>query len=448
MIGSTIQKYRVVRELGMGAMGAVYEAVDTLTERPVAMKVLRAELARQPELIERFRSEAVTLARLNHPNIALLYEFFLEAGDYYMVMEFVRGRSLEKLIQQETTIEPNLAGSIMRQTLEGLAHAHSMGVLHRDIKPANIIVTDDMRVKVSDFGIARVLGSSRMTRTGRIIGTLEYISPERIEGEEADPRSDLYAAGVVLFEMLTGKLPFAGKTDFELIKAHMEQQPPLLGSVLGSSAAPEWDVVVRKAMAKSPDQRYQTALEFCQGLPGNGAALRSAPYATGSLLPGRPPEWLKAPPASFSSAQTAQGAVVAAQVAKKKNPLMTVLLAATAVMTLLLIFTIVLRIRAANGAKTDVTPEPPAAGMGVPASNPGSSANPINSALPPAGGNSSAVVPVDTTAGKDTKQKAASSATKLSPAEERRLAALRALEGKEPADKNAKRSAALKALDH
>ena len=265
MIGKRVQKYRIERELGSGAMGAVYEAVDTLTERPVAMKVLRAELARQPELIERFRSEAVTLARLNHPNIAILYDFFLEGEDYYMAMEFVRGQPLESIIRTAGRLESPMAARIMSQTLDGLSHAHSMGVLHRDIKPANIMVTGDGRVKVTDFGIARVLGSSRMTRTGRIIGTLEYIAPERIRGEEADPRSDLYSAGVVLYEMLTGRLPFTAQTDFELIKAQLEQEPTPVSDMLANGSAAEWDAVVQKAMAKSAEQRYQTAEEFGYG---------------------------------------------------------------------------------------------------------------------------------------------------------------------------------------
>src|SRR5208282_4774722 len=245
-------------------------------------KVLRAELARQPELIERFRSEAVTLARLNHPNIAILYDFFLDGEDYYMCMEFVRGQSLGSVIRSAGCLDANMSARIMSQVLAGLSHAHSMGVLHRDIKPGNILVTEDMRVKVADFGIARVLGSSRMTRTGRIIGTLEYISPERIQGDEADPRSDLYAAGVVLYEMLTGQLPFTGTTDFELIKAHMEQQPPLLGQVLGCTSTANWDAIVAKAMAKSPADRFQSADEFSQALIDQGFATRSSPRTSGS----------------------------------------------------------------------------------------------------------------------------------------------------------------------
>jgi serine/threonine-protein kinase len=265
MIGSTIQNYRIVRELGSGAMGTVYEGLDTQVERPVAIKVLRAEIARQPELIERFRSEAVTLARLLHSNIAVLYSFFHDGEEYYMVMEFVRGESLEHRIRTNGKLEPGEAARLMRQVLDGLGHAHSMGVLHRDIKPANILVTNDGRVKVTDFGIARVLGSARLTRTGRIIGTLEYIAPERIKGDESDPRSDLYSAGVVLYEMLTGRLPYTATTDYELIKAHLEDPVPVPSAVVG--VGEEWDEIVRRAMAKQPAERFQTAREFHDALP-------------------------------------------------------------------------------------------------------------------------------------------------------------------------------------
>jgi serine/threonine-protein kinase len=231
MTERTIGNYRIVRELGQGAMGAVYEAIDVMVERRVAIKMLRAEIARQPDLIERFRVEAVTLARLNHPSTALLYNFFREGDDYYMVMEFVPGRTLDAILKESGSLTPAAAADIQRQMLEGMAHAHRMGVLHRDIKPANIMVTGDGQVKVTDFGIARVLGASRMTREGRIIGTLEYIAPERIRGHEADIRSDLYSAGIVLFEMLAGRLPFVSDTDFALMHAHLEQTPPPLAEL-------------------------------------------------------------------------------------------------------------------------------------------------------------------------------------------------------------------------
>jgi serine/threonine protein kinase len=286
MTGTTVGNYRILRELGAGGMGAVYEAVDLVLERPVALKMLRPEIAAQPELIERFRAEAVTLAKLNHPCIATLFSFFHERGQYCMVMELVRGRSLEALLKESGPLPPHVAAGLLHQTLDGMAHAHAMGVLHRDIKPANIMVTPDGTVKVTDFGIARILGASRMTREGRIIGTLEYIAPERIRGDEADVRSDLYSAGVVLYEMLAGRPPFASDTDFDLMQAHLSQQPPPM-SGLGVACPPELEAIVGKALAKQPAARFQSAQEFRDVL------VISAPTLKPTRLAATPPPDLK-----------------------------------------------------------------------------------------------------------------------------------------------------------
>jgi serine/threonine-protein kinase len=257
--------YRIVRKLGSGGMGDVYEAVDEMLERPVALKVLRPEIAGQPELIERFRVEAVALAKLHHASIATLYAFFQQQGRYCMAMEFVRGGTLEALLSGPARLDHPRVIALMGQTLDGIAHAHSMGVMHRDIKPANIMVTAEGAVKVTDFGIARILGASRMTREGRIIGTLEYIAPERIRGVESDFRSDLYSAGVVLYEMLAGRLPFVSETDYGLLEAHMHQAPPRLIAT-GIACPPALEEVVRRAMEKQPEDRFQSCEEFRQAL--------------------------------------------------------------------------------------------------------------------------------------------------------------------------------------
>jgi eukaryotic-like serine/threonine-protein kinase len=452
MIGKRVQKYRIERELGSGAMGAVYEAIDTLTERPVAMKVLRAELARQPELIDRFRSEAVTLARLNHPNIAILYDFFLDGEDYYMAMEFVRGQPLESVIRTAGRLEPSMAARIMSQTLEGLAHAHSMGVLHRDIKPANIMVTGDGRVKVTDFGIARVLGSSRMTRTGRIIGTLEYIAPERIRGDEADPRSDLYSAGVVLYEMLTGRLPFTAQTDFELIKAQLEQEPTPVSNLLASGSAAEWDAVVQKAMAKSSAQRYQSAEEFGLSLPDlpalSGSGTRSPAIA---VKPTRFPP-AEAPVSNFAPAQQepaaaawqSQAPAAPVKLTQKIPPMALVLGAAGILAVVLLMAVIVMRIRASNEANGGTTPASAIEAAPPSASQPSESQKPIDSNVI---GQPTVTIPVNPSGAVGTTAGRSSVTSGKTPRNDRREAALRALEGKDAGSKNSKRSAALKALD-
>jgi serine/threonine protein kinase len=453
MIGSTVQKYRIVRELGSGAMGAVYEAVDTLTERPVAMKVLRAELARQPELIDRFRSEAVTLARLNHPNIAILYDFFLEKEEYYMAMEFVRGQPLESVIRTSGCLDAKMAARVMSQVLDGLAHAHSMGVLHRDIKPANIMVTGDGRVKVTDFGIARVLGSSRMTRTGRIIGTLEYIAPERIRGDESDPRSDLYSAGVVLYEMLTGKLPFTAQTDFALIKAHLEEDPPPLAGVLGTDSAADWDFVVRKAMAKSSQERFQTAEEFRHALPSlatasqvssNSPGMYLKPTRLAGTLPSEQNFETKQQPRPGTAGWQAESATKPARVPQKLPPMALILGAAAVLATVLLIVVVVLRVRANNSVSGGTSPSPGAV------VTPGPQAPPID---PPkqddASGASQQMAPLSTVPGTNSDANLGKSSVigRKSAPDDRRGAALRALDSKDPSNKNSKRSAALKALD-
>ncbi len=452
MIGKRVQKYRIERELGSGAMGAVYEAVDTLTERPVAMKVLRAELARQPELIERFRSEAVTLARLNHPNIAILYDFFLEGEDYYMAMEFVRGQPLESIIRTAGRLEPSMAARIMSQTLDGLSHAHSMGVLHRDIKPANIMVTGDGRVKVTDFGIARVLGSSRMTRTGRIIGTLEYIAPERIRGDEADPRSDLYSAGVVLYEMLTGRLPFTAQTDFELIKAQLEQEPTPVSDLLTVGSAAEWDAVVQKAMAKSTGQRYQTAEEFALALPDLPSLTASGSRSPAiAVKPTRIPT-SEAPAGNFSPAQQepaaaawqSQAPAAPVKLTQKIPPMAMVLGAAGILAVVLLVAVIVMRVRASNEANSGTTPAPAVEVAAPSASQPSEPQKPMDPALT---GQPAVTIPVGPSGAEGSAAGKLSSPTGRGSQTDKRAAALRALEGKDPSTKNSKRSAALKALD-
>jgi hypothetical protein len=268
MRGRTAGTFQIQDKLGEGGMGAVYRAVDIMVERTVAVKVLKPEISGNPEVVERFRTEAITLARLNHPSIATLYTFFREGADYFMVMEFVSGSTLEDAIRGAGAMPWRQAVDVLLRILEALEHAHQYGVLHRDIKPANIMLPKTGGVKVTDFGIAQVLGAARLTREGRMVGTLEYLAPERIVGKPFDERSDLYSAGVVFYEMLSGHLPFESDSDYGLIRAQTEAPPPPIENFGVNVPRPILEVLWR-SLAKLPEQRYANAA-------GMAAALREA----------------------------------------------------------------------------------------------------------------------------------------------------------------------------
>ena len=253
-----------------------------------------------------------------------------------------------------------LAANILRQTLEGMAHAHRMGVLHRDIKPANIMVTGEGQVKVTDFGIARVLGSSRMTREGRIIGTLEYIAPERIRGHEADIRSDLYSAGIVLFEMLAGRLPFVSDTDFGLMQAHLEQQPPQLGT-LGVACPPEMEAVVHKALAKSPAERFQSAEEFRDALMAAAAAARATqPTRLADVPPPQPTRLADVAPLQPTRLAETPAPSGAAPAPAGRLPVkwMAIAAAVLAVAVVVAVLAFWFRARTQGGSEETISPQP------------------------------------------------------------------------------------------
>lgn len=261
MIGRVVGTYQIVEKIGEGGMGTVYRAVDQLVERQVAIKVLRPDIARNAELFERFRTEAVALARLNHPSIATLYSFFPQDGELFMAMEYVPGSTLERLLQHTGRLPWQQAVGYLLWILEAVRHAHQMGILHRDLKPANIMLTPDGRVKVTDFGIARILNTGGQTREARVVGTLEYLAPERALGQPADARSDIYSVGVVFYEMLTGRLPFQADSDFAMLRAQVEEAPPAphqLGIPLPASI----EATLMRALAKDPNHRFPDAATF------------------------------------------------------------------------------------------------------------------------------------------------------------------------------------------
>ena len=279
MIGQIIGNYKIEDKLGEGGMGAVYRGVDTMLDREVAIKALRPELASQTAVVERFRSEAVTLAKLNHPNIAALYTMFRQGEELYMVLEFVRGETLDSIIQRRGAMPADEVIPVFCQILDGIDHAHEFGIVHRDIKPANMMLTENGKLKVLDFGIARLLGSARMTRAGNIIGTLEYMAPEQVKGQETDGRSDIYALGMMLYEILTGKLPFDTDNEFELMKSQTEFMPTPPREI--NPDIPEAvEAAIMQAIQKNPDERFQTAGDFRETLLDAGFKAQGTMHGT------------------------------------------------------------------------------------------------------------------------------------------------------------------------
>ena len=258
--------YRIVEKIGEGGMGEVFRGVDINLDRDVAIKVMRTELARRPEILQRFRKEAVVLAKLNHSNIATLYNFIHDGNNYYMVMEFAPGQTLDVLIADCVGGLPwRYALELFMDALRAIDHAHKQGIIHRDIKPANMMVSERDTLKVLDFGIARVLGESGFTKAGIVVGTTKYMSPEQILGRSIDTRSDIYALGIVFYKMLTGHVPFEGLGEFELMKAQVEERAVPVRQII-PDLPEEVDVAIMRSLEKAPDDRFQRASEFIAAL--------------------------------------------------------------------------------------------------------------------------------------------------------------------------------------
>jgi eukaryotic-like serine/threonine-protein kinase len=253
-------RYQVVRKLGAGGMANVYLAEDQELGRRVAIKILNDRHANDDQFVERFRREAKNAAALSHPNIVSIYDRGEAEGTYYIAMEYLDGRSLKELVVSRGEAPIGLTVDYARQILSALRFAHRHGIVHRDIKPHNVLVDGDGRVKVTDFGIARA-GTSQMTEAGSIVGTAQYLSPEQAKGGDVDPRSDLYSLGVVLYELLTGDVPFNGDTPVEIAMKHLSAvpEPP---SKRRRDVPRNLDLVVMRALAKDPDDRYQSAEEM------------------------------------------------------------------------------------------------------------------------------------------------------------------------------------------
>lgn len=266
MIGTQIDGYLIQEKLGEGGMGTVYRALEVNLDRLVAIKVLNADVARDASIGERFRAEARAQAHLNHTNIATLYNFLIHDGNAMMVMEYIDGESFQQVVDRRGPIPAQEIVPLFKQALFGLGTAHRMGIVHRDIKPSNIMLNKAGIVKVMDFGIAKAMGGSRgLTRTGIQVGTVFYMSPEQVKGERVDIRSDIYALGVTLYEMLTAHVPFSANSDFQVLSDHVNTPPPL-PTKFYPYIPKGIENIVLKALEKSPDDRFQTVEEFGDAL--------------------------------------------------------------------------------------------------------------------------------------------------------------------------------------
>jgi TPR repeat protein/serine/threonine protein kinase len=292
-----VGQYEIKELLGAGGIGQVHAAFDTILEREVAIKSLRPELINDKSFVDRFRGEATSLAKLTHPNITTLYSLLAEGGNLYLIMECVRGETLEDLLKKRGgTLGARESLAIVAQVADGLSYAHSLGIIHRDIKPANVMITANGSVKIMDFGIARVRGSQRLTRDGGALGTLAYMSPEQVRGEEADGRSDIYSLAITLYEMLCGSVPFEADTEYELMQAHITARPPRLSARVGGIDS-RLEAALTRGLAKSPDQRYATVREFSDAL--GATVLRtdaSKIVLEGTRLINVPPRPVEPPP--------------------------------------------------------------------------------------------------------------------------------------------------------
>jgi eukaryotic-like serine/threonine-protein kinase len=284
VIGTRLaDRYAIEERVATGGMGTVFVATDERLGRRVAVKVLKEEFADDPRFVERFRREARAAGALSHPNVAGVYDFGEDSDRHFMVMEMAPGRDLAQVLREEGQLSPDRVVRIGTQIAEALGHAHSAGLVHRDIKPANVIIGDKDKVKVTDFGIARAAGDATLTATGSVLGTAHYISPEQAAGDKIGPATDIYSLGIVLYEMLTGTLPFTGDSALAVAMRHVSDEVPR-PSDLNREVPDGLDRVVAKATAKAPEDRYANGSDLAAALaasigPTANQPAVAAPYA-------------------------------------------------------------------------------------------------------------------------------------------------------------------------
>ena len=258
-------RYKIVKSIGEGGMANVYLAWDTILEREVAVKVLRGDLAEDEKFIRRFQREANSASSLRHPNIVEMYDVGEDNGKYFIVMEFVDGMTLKSLIKKRGALNLNEAIDIMLQLASGIACAHDSFIIHRDIKPQNVLILEDGRVKITDFGIAMALNSNELTQTNSVMGSVHYLPPEQASGSGSTIKSDIYSLGILMFELLTGKVPFKGDNAVEIAIKHMRDQIPSVCNI-NPSIPQSVENIILKACAKNPKNRYDSAAEMYEDL--------------------------------------------------------------------------------------------------------------------------------------------------------------------------------------
>jgi eukaryotic-like serine/threonine-protein kinase len=269
--GTLSGRYQTGERLGSGGMSNVYQATDLILERTVAVKVLAEHLSDDERFVARFRREALAVAKLIHPNIVQVYDTGVDDGRHYIVMEYVEGRSGAQILQRQGPVGPEIAAEIGIQACAGLDYAHRRGIIHRDVKPGNLMVVGgpvgggEMTVKLTDFGIARAIEQTRITQVGSVVGTAAYLAPEQVRGEEATPATDVYALGVVLYQFLTGRLPYEGSSLAELA-VRQQNEKPLPPSTYNDDVPETLGAAVLRALEGDPNRRYASADELAGGL--------------------------------------------------------------------------------------------------------------------------------------------------------------------------------------
>ena len=258
-------RYEVIRSIGEGGMANVYLAYDTILDRNVAVKVLRGDLSGDEKFVRRFQREALSASSLAHPNIVEMYDVGEDNGVYFIVMEYIEGKTLKQLLKKRGTLTLSESIDIMLQLTDGMAHAHDSYIIHRDLKPQNIMIKDDGQIKITDFGIAMALNATQLTQTNSVMGSVHYLPPEQASGKRCTTKSDIYSMGIIFYELLSGSLPFKGENAVEIALKHMRDPLPSLREE--NSAIPQSiENIIKRATAKNPKNRYENAKEMHEDL--------------------------------------------------------------------------------------------------------------------------------------------------------------------------------------